>query len=120
MSVEPDGDVRNQKPDGMSFGPSSRCDGMKVDQKLTHLSHALLHVRLRGACGAYLFPCVDGRSRGGGGRADRGAGRGAGGADRVDLAGHVVDLARQDGQVLGQVLADPAHTGEHPVNQTGI
>lgn len=85
-------------------------------KKIWHLSHALLYTGLRGACWAYLFPGVDGRPRGGGGRADGGAGRGAGRADRVDLPGNVVDLAGQDSQVLSQVLADPAHTWEQPVN----
>ena len=81
-------------------------------KKPWHLSAAPLYVQLRGPSGAYLFPRVDGRPRGGGGGAGRGAGRRAGGADRVDLARHVVDLPRQDRQVFGQILADPAHTGE--------
>lgn len=60
----------------------------------------------------YLLPRVDGGARCGGGRADRGAGRRAGGTDGVDLARHVVDLSCQDGQILGQVLTDSAHTGK--------
>lgn len=60
----------------------------------------------------YLLFGVDGGARCGRGCADRGAGRRAGGTDRVDLTCHVMDLSSQDGQVLGQVLTDPAHTGK--------
>ncbi len=60
----------------------------------------------------YLLSGVDGGAWCGRGRAGRGAGRSAGGTDRVDLASHVMDLSCQDSQVLGEVLTDPAHTGE--------
>lgn len=77
-----------------------------------HLFHAVLYIRLRGTCRAYLFPSVNGRSWSGGSGADCGAGCCAGWADWVNLAGNIVDFTSQDGQVLSQVLADPAHTGE--------
>lgn len=60
----------------------------------------------------HLLAGVDGGAGGGGGRADGGAGGGARGADGVNLARHVVDLACQDSQVLGQVLTDPTYTGK--------
>ena len=75
----------------------------KVNVK--HLLHALLRA-------AYLFAGIDGGAGRRGGGADRGAGSRSRGADRVDLSGHVVDLPGEDGQVLGQVLTDPAHTGK--------
>ncbi len=60
----------------------------------------------------YLLSGVDGGARCGRGCADRGAGRSAGGTDRVDLTSHVMDLSCQDSQVLGEVMADPTHTGK--------
>lgn len=78
-------------------------------EEVKHLLQALLRALLRAA---YHFVGVNGGAGCGGGGADSGAGSRARGADWVDLSGHIVDLPGKDGQVLGQVLTDPTHTGK--------
>jgi len=60
----------------------------------------------------HLFPGRDGRGRGVGLGA-RGDGGPGGGDRRVPVSGHVVDLPRQDGQVFGQVMAEPEEPDTH-------
>lgn len=48
----------NEKIDGIIF--SGGMETKQQKKKIWHLSHALLYIRLRGACRAYLFPGVDG------------------------------------------------------------
>ena len=94
-----------QKPLSVS---SLEKEGRKVGENTVNVKHLLLAL-LRAA---YLFAGIDGGAGRRGGGANRGAGSRSRGADRVDLSGHVVDLPGEDGQVLGQVLTDPTHTGK--------
>ena len=99
----------------------------KVSFRLVHLQGlgSLVWVLEWGVAGwgrrvmaTHLFPGGDGRGGGvglGAWGGDWGPGDGYGG---VPVPGHVVDLPRQDGQVFGQVVAEPEEPDTHSYRLT--